>query len=735
MLGVPESTIHLVIGVVVLLVFLVLAIKLIGIRVIGNTEVGIVEKRWSSKGAIKGVIALDGEAGFQPDVLRGGIHLLPGLIYSVHKVPLVTIPRGQIGYVFARDGASLGRFSEGENSITEAGQTLGKVVNGGDFTDVRKFLEVGGQKGPQRAILREGTYAINLAQFTVVRGTQDSDIYYLEMGNGDEYDAIEKVAQDIQSRDGFAPVVIQGANDQIGIVTVHDGPSLPQHDIIANIVGDDKKDPHYHNNFQDPEAFLSAGGFRGRQLQVLTDGTYFINRLFATVEYIAKTVIDVGYVGVVVSYHGDKGEDVSGDGYAHGELCEKGGRGIWKDALLPGKYPFNTYAGKVITVPTVNVILKWEADWESDHKLDSSLREIDLITKDAFEPELPLSVVINIDYRNAPRVIGRFGSVKTLIEQSLDPLVSSYFKNQGQGRTLIELIQQRGEIQASATTDMKKRFLEYDLNLQEVLIGTPHSHEGDGRIEAILNQLRDRQVAAEQTETYAKQQDAQKALAELNKDKAAADMQTSLTQSELNIRAAENAGKADAIRAEQDAKRMVTVATAEAEKTRIAAQAEAERVELTKTAEANGIARTKFAEALGTKEMQKAFGGAETMVVRDTLVAFATAIKEGKIPMVPETLISMGGNGDGSTASNPILQLFTLMGLEKLGLTGNLGKSKGEDAEPEHPLMRELREQAEKSLGGGATPTAGPPTKTTAVSEEAAKPQEKPTQAKGGPKS
>ena len=70
-----------------------------------------------------------------------------------------------------------------------------------------------------------------------------------------------------------------------------------------------------HNNFQDDEKFLAADGRRGRQLQVLVDGTYYINRLFATVEFIAKTVVEVGYVGVVVSYTGEKGAgDQLGDG-------------------------------------------------------------------------------------------------------------------------------------------------------------------------------------------------------------------------------------------------------------------------------------------------------------------------------------------------------------------------------------------------------------------------------------
>jgi hypothetical protein len=59
---------------------------------------------------------------------------------------------------------------------------------------------------------------------------------------------------------------------------------------------------------------------------------------------------------------------------------------------------------------------------------------------------LPLSVVIHIDYQKAPLVIQRFGDVKKLVEQTLDPMVSAYFKNIGQTRTLIHLIQERNEI-------------------------------------------------------------------------------------------------------------------------------------------------------------------------------------------------------------------------------------------------------------------------------------------------
>ncbi len=86
------------------------------------------------------------------------------------------------------------------------------------------------------------------------------------------------------------------------------------------------------------------------------------------------------------------------------------------------------------------------------------MKEVNLITKDAFEPSLPLSVVLHIDYRKAPYVIQRFGDIKMLVDQTLDPMVSAYFKNIGQSKTLIQLLQERSEIQDIAATQMKYKF-------------------------------------------------------------------------------------------------------------------------------------------------------------------------------------------------------------------------------------------------------------------------------------
>ncbi|HMV68021.1 MAG TPA: SPFH domain-containing protein, partial [Myxococcota bacterium] len=540
---------------------------------IPNPRVGVIERLWSPAGSVRqGLIALRGEAGFQPDVLRGGWHVLLPFVYRVHRVALVTVPQGHLGYVFARDGVDLAPT-----------QTLADNTRASDFQDTRGFLLASGQKGPQRKVLREGTYAINLAQFVVITRER---IYALTLDPLD-VKTFTGMQETIQARNGFTPVVLRGADDAIGVVTVHDGPSLPAGEIIAPTVGDDPHQPAtWHNNFQDPDRFLAAGGRRGRQLQVLVEGTWAINALFATVERVAKTVVDVGYVGVVVSYTGEAGSDLSGESYRHGELVARGRRGVWSEPLLPGKYAFNTFAGKVVIVPTTNFILKWKRTETGGHGFDDNLAEISLITRDAFEPHLPLSVVVHIDYRKAPLVVQRFGDVQRLVEQTLDPMVSAYFKNVGQTRTLVELIHDRAAIQAQASEEMRNRFLQYSLELQEVLLGTPNGGGTDAHIEELLGQLRARQVAEERIETYRQQERAAARERELREAEARARQQTALTESEIAIDVESNAGKADLARARQESERIRTLAEAESQKVRLMADGEAARVRALATAEA-----------------------------------------------------------------------------------------------------------------------------------------------------
>ena len=617
------------------------------VRYIPNARVGVVEKLWSSSGSVQsGLLALGGEAGFQPDVRRGGFHFFPPFQYRVHLCPMVSVTQGKIGYVFARDGRDL-----------PAGQTLADNARVGDFRDGRAFLARGGEKGPQRKILREGTHVINPALFVVM--TEEAT-YSMPLDEQEQayYDKMREV---LDQRHAFTPVAIRGASesaesDLLAVVTVHDGPALPREDLLAADVGD------RHNSFQEPEAFLAAGGRRGRQERVLVEGTYYINRLFATVELIRKTVIPVGFVGVVVSYTGRQGKDLSGTEYSHGELVETGCRGVWRDPLMPGKYAFNTYAGKIELVPTTNFVLMWQSG-SSGSNFDSNLREITLITKDAFEPLLPLSVVVHIDYKKAPMVVQRFGNVKQLVEQTLDPMVSSYFKNVSQTRTFIELIQSRSELQAGASVDMRDRFRAYSLEFQEVLIGTPKPQTGDTQIENIMSQLRDRQIAREQVETFAQKQIAADKLRELNEAEKRAQKQAELTASLVDISIKDNQGAA-----------LVKAAERRREEVSLLAQGDKFRQENEGAGRASAIRAIGDAEASAIKAKSEALEGegADKQLMQTVMLRMAEAFETAKVPLVPQIQLGAGTGGDGNAFST-LLTLMSAMRARELA-DGRLGR-------------------------------------------------------------
>jgi uncharacterized membrane protein YqiK len=698
-----------------------------GLRYIPHNRVGIIEKLWSTNGSLKSgqIIAVGGRAGIQAEILRGGLQF--GLFpwqYRVHTEPLVVIGESKIGYVYARDGAPLAPT-----------QTLASRVNCNSFQDSVAFLGAGGQRGRQRAILREGVYAINTALFVVIT---DNRVYAGPVKDVEDkrYNAWQA---ELQAGNGFSPVVIGNKGrsrnadeddttgmmyvDSIGVVTVHDGASIQSGDIIAPEVKSNAGEKD-HNYFQDPEAFLALGGKRGKQLQVLTDGTYFINRWFATVEIHPKTLVPIGYVGVVVSYYGAAGQDVTGVGFRYGEQVEPGQRGVWKRALPPGKYALNPYALKLELVPTVNFVLRWITGQVEAHHYDEDLNSIELITADGYEPILPLSLVLHIDYEKAPSVIQRFGDVKRLINQTLDPILSSYFRDVAQSSHMLDLLTKRDEIQKRATEELAKRFALYDINCIAVLIGRPETKLKPGQkgeddpIERLFDQLRMRRLAEEQIDTFAKQQEAAAKQRELNDARAAAEKQAELTQTKIGVEIAGNKAEAQlaeahrlakrdiaraegeartkVLLAESESRQKVLLAEGESRSKQLLAEGESRAKELIGKGEGARIAQTGLSEAAVFLQKIRAYGDPRLFALNMVGEQFSKSSQ----PLVPERLFVVGGsggtgngsNGNGShgadTATSGMLgQLLSLLLAEKAGV--NVGES-SKGLEELETLAREL---------------------------------------------
>src|SRR4051812_29427438 len=677
-LSLPEAPWVLWLGALGIVALLVCLPRLLGIVYIPHTQVGVIEKIWSGKGSLREgqIIARNGEAGYQARFLRGGIHF--GLYlwqYRIHKEPLVVVAEGKMAYLYARDGVPL-----------EPVQTLGRTVDSNHFQDAVRFLEAQGQRGRQRGILREGVYAINLGLFVVI--TEDRVFSGPVKESADRY---ESWKAQLASLRAFDPVVIgAGQNrfhanladtsaseagsppslaaaspdfnpstDTIGVVSIQDGPTIGSGEIIApEVKAIDGRD---HNYFQDPEAFLQLGGKRGKQLQVLTDGTFFINRWFGTVEIKAKTLIPIGYVGVVVSYHGAAGDDTTGDSFRYGEQVEAGHRGVWRSALAPGKYALNPYAVKVELVPTINFVLRWISGQTEAHHYADDPPGAGLLPAAGYAARLPLSLVLHIDYQKAPSVVQRFGDVKRLITQTLDPILTAYFRDVAQTSHMLDLLTKREEIQKHATEELGTRFQRYDINVVAVLIGRPESREiAAGHadpIETLFDQLRMRRLADEQRATYAKQQDAAQQQIALNEAKAKAERQTELTQSAIAVEIAANRGEAQFAEAEQLAKKQVTLA-----------EGEARSKELIGRGESSRIAQVGLAEAAVT--LQKVGPYRDPRLY--ALNVFADRFSQSVQPLVPSRLFISNGAGTKSGEAQPggsVLEtLLSLILSEKAGI-------------------------------------------------------------------
>jgi len=209
---------------------------------------------------------------------------------------------------------------------------------------------------------------------------------------------------------------------------------------------------------------------------------------------------------------------------------------------------------------------------------------------------------------------------------------------------------------------MRTRFTAYNLELQEVLIGTPRAAAtGGDQIEKVLDQLRLRQVAEERVATYEKQRIAAEGEKSLREAEARANQQTVITQSELSITVKENEGKALLKMAMQQADQTRALASAEADRVRIIGQGEAAKMIAFAGADAERITRTGLATAEAIAKQVEASGGARYQLTRQVIERIAQALETSGVDVVPRIQIT----GAGTDSANPMAGLIAMLLSEK----------------------------------------------------------------------
>jgi len=635
----------LVIPVIVVVVLAAAVLVVVrSIHRIGPNEVGLVTKRFGSRKLTgDNPIAFRGEAGYQADLLMPGLRFKPWLRFGVKKFPWVQVPAGEIGVVISQVGQPLPIGAKSARYQPELA----------NLSDLRAFLVNGGEKGVQRPVLPPGTLVpVHPVAFLVITarevfGLPVTPAIAPKTTNGKlTPESFGLTAEQLR----VMVIAPRGDRDVVGVVTALEGEPLPARDIASRLgafadVADMEADPArtdaelidvllgskngLHNNYQDFQAFLDAGGRIGLQHDPLLYGAYLLNPFLVRVDLVPMLVVNQGEVAVVKSFVGLPTLDTSGVEFKFGSIVRPGHRGIWQEPLRTGKYAINPRVYAVEIVPTSILTLNWATASSQAHSLDARLEAIVGKSREGFVFTIDLQVQIHVSDTRAPKVISMVGTMHNLVNEVLQSAVGNHFRNTLQNLEAVQFIETRQQVQQSALEAITHYLGAYQVETRGVYIQDVVFPPD------VVEVLTRREVAKQQRATYEEQQRAETARIETEKARGTADMQAELAAAQVSVDI--NGNQARALEAK---------AGGEAAYVRLTGKAEADKVQ------AIGLAEAKASEALG---LAKAVGfGAQREAIGElptALVAMANAVAEGNISVVPDVLVTGGGSSiDGLAA-------------------------------------------------------------------------------------
>jgi len=606
------------------------------IKSIGPNELGLVIKRFGKKLPGDNVIAFNGEAGYQADLLMPGFRFKLWPIYRIVKYPWTQISAGNIGVVIAQIGQPL-----------PAGAKSGVYKKEfGDFVDLRIFVNNGGQKGIQRPSLRPGaSLPIHPIAFLVITSNKvfgepvdETLIRKTRDGEGLKPESFGLKKEDLEVLI-IKPRPIgesSEALDVVGMVTTFEGPPLDAGDIACRIGGfkdvetmegnENTSDSdtievilsdqnEKHDNFQDFQAFLECGGRMGLQHDVLRYGAYVLNPFLVKVEMVQMLVVQQGEVAVIKAYVGLASEDVSGEDFKYGTIVKPGHRGIWREPMRTGKYAVNPRIYEAEIVPTSILNLSWADQISKAHQMDTNLKSISGKSREGFVFSIDLQVQIHIPDKQAPRVISMVKTVRNLVEEILHPAVGNYFRDKLQGMPAIKFIEEREAVQKEAHEHISTK-------LQLYSVETPGTYIQDVVFpQTLIAVTMQREIANQQIATYKMEKQSQDQRIEMEAAKGTADQQAELAHSKVGIEIKKNQADARSEEARGEAKYLTDVG-------------QAKGVEIRAVGEAKATAYKQQVEALGAE--------------RTAVVAMIEALAREKIQLVPQIMVSGGVDGGGS---------------------------------------------------------------------------------------
>jgi len=650
--------------VVALIVLITLWKSIVLVR---GTEIAVVERRYFGRKMPQGrVIAQANEIGVQARTLAPGLHFLIPYVYRAMKYPFTVIAESEVGIVESIDGDPI-----------PPGKIFAKVVEGHNaFQDGELFLKNGGQKGPQIAILPPGTYRINPILFNVRKGPltfiDKGKIGIVTSMDGEPIPPGRLLAKKIEGHANFEDaqafldnhgqkgpqieillpgtyrvntdlfhVEVQDASiipaNNVGLITALDGEPLPEAEYVAKSVSG-------HNDYQNASKFLSAGGQRGPQFDVLRPGTYYINPLMFKVELDSDAVVERGQVAVVVSNVGveppqirsmieelakkqgavpgtelyreiEKRYDTGIERY----VVPKGYRGIQQEVAGPGIYYLNRRAYIVYVVDTTNITIDW------DDSKETRFDPLKVISRDGFSISVSVKVVIRVRPDQAPYMVAKIGSIENLILHVIHPMIDSSFRNQASSTSAMNFMQDRQEEQRKAEERAKAELEKYHVECVSVLICQINLPQD------LMDTQTKKIIAQQQQAMYQDMQKAEQTRIATEKTRSEADQQKNLVEAEIGVKIAE-----------QNKQKAIRFAEGESESIRLRAEGEARGIRAKGDAEGARILAMGESTAKAYELQNKAVGQQGV-----TAIEIAKQIATGNVKVTPDFLVQGDGNIGG----------------------------------------------------------------------------------------
>ena len=322
-------------------------------------------------------------------------------------------------------------------------------------------------------------------------------------------------------------------------------------------------------------------------------------------------------------------------------ITDKYTRGIWKEPIAPGKYNLNTIAFTPYLVPTSAVTI----DWATEGRIGTEIKGVKggkgledegvlykfdplkVTSKDGFQLEVNVRMVIRIQPANAAYIIARFGSVVNLIDQIVHPLIDSSFRNKAGEKKAIDFFQSRTDLQTEALAHAKEKFSEYNVEAQNLLIAYIDIPKD------LLDTQTKKEIANQQQAQYDQEAMAQEKRIAVMEKSSRADKQKDVIDAKLSIDINNDRAEAKVREADGDRRSLILRAQGTKESTILVADGNSYQSRI----EGEGV-------AAAYNSQKEAIGQQNVAVIK-----LIQEIAAGKIQIVPQILV---GGGDGASGGN-----------------------------------------------------------------------------------